>query len=152
MMKTLITTVFLFSVTISFAQTPEEAVKSTVNSFFEAFHARDAEGMQKWIHEDALLRRTAPNENGIQTLRDQDFQDLINGIVAMPDATIFEEKLLSYSIQVDGPLAHVWTPYAFYLDNRLHHAGANSIQLFEQKGMWKIIYLIDSRTSEGAKE
>lgn len=151
-MKTLITTVFLFFITLSLAQTPEEAVKNTVNSFFTAFHAQDAEGMRKWIHKDAVLRRTAPKENGVQALRDQDFEDLINGIVSMPDTTIFEEKLLSYAIQVDGPLAHVWTPYEFYLDNSLHHAGANSIQLFQQEGMWKIIYLVDSRTSEGAKE
>ncbi len=150
-MKTFITTVFLFSIMLSFAQTPEEAVKNTVNSFFTAFHARDAAGMRKWIHKDALLRRTAPNENGIQALRDQDFEDLISGIVSMPDATVFEEKLLSYTIQIDGPLAHVWTPYEFYLDHTLHHAGANSIQLFQQEGFWKIIYLVDSRTSEGVK-
>ena len=108
--------------------------------------------MQSWIHKDALLRRTAPNENGEQALRDQNFQDLISGIVSMPDTPVFEEKLLSYTIQIDGPLAHVWTPYEFWLDNELHHAGANSIQLFQQDGIWKIIYLVDSRTTEGVKK
>lgn len=151
-MKSLLTTILLFCITISFSQTSDEAVKRAVNSFFEAFHARDAEGMQSWIHKDALLRRTAPNENGVQALRDQNFQDLIGGIVSMPDTTVFEEKLLSYAIKIDGPLAHVWTPYEFWLDNELHHAGANSIQLFQQNGIWKIIYLVDSRTAEGVKK
>lgn len=151
-MKSLFTTILLLSITISFSQTSEEEIKNTVNSFFEAFHARDGEGMQKWIHQDALLRRTAPDTLGVQVLRNQSFQDLIGGIVSMPETTVFEEKLLSYSVQVDGPLAHVWTPYEFWLNNKLHHAGANSIQLFQEKGIWKIIYLVDSRTSEGVKK
>lgn len=151
-MKSLLTTILLFSITLSFSQTSEEAVKSAVNSFFEAFHGRDAEGMQRSVHKDALLRRTAPNENGVQALRNQDFQDLISGIVSISDTTMFEEKLLSYAIQIDGPLAHVWTPYEFWLDNKLHHTGANSIQLFQEDGIWKIIYLVDSRTSDAVKK
>jgi len=147
-MKHLSTLILLFSVSLSVAQTPEEAVKNTVNSFFESFHARDGEGMKKWIHEDARLQRTAPNAGGIQSLRAQNFEDLIAGIVSIPDTTVFKEKLLSYAIQIDGPLAHVWTPYEFWMDNKLHHSGANSIQLFLEDGIWKIIYLVDSRTSE----
>ncbi|WP_027076033.1 hypothetical protein [Maribacter antarcticus] len=134
------------------AQTPDETVKNTVDSFFKAFHARDGKGMNMLIHADARLQRTAPNAEGIQSLRAQNFQDLIAGIVSMPDSTVFEEKLLSYAIQIDGPLAHVWTPYEFWLDAELHHSGANSIQLFLDEGNWKIIYLVDSRTSEGLKE
>lgn len=147
-MKRLFTTILLLSFLCSFSQTQEEAVKNTVDSFFESFHGRDAKGMQKWIHKDAVLRRTAPNENGIQALRAQNFYDLINGVASIPETTLFEEKLLSYTIQVDGPLAHVWTPYEFWMDTKLHHAGANSIQLFQEDGVWRIIYLVDSRTSE----
>lgn len=150
-MKHICTVIFLFTVTISFSQTPEVSVKNTVNSFFESFHARDAEGMQHWIHKEAVLRRTAPNENGIQALRAQNFEDLINGVASIPETTLFEEKLVSYTVQIDGPLAHVWTPYEFWMDNKLHHTGANSIQLFQEGGMWKIIYLVDSRTSDDSK-
>ncbi len=151
-MKHLSILIILFSISVSEAQSPEDAVKSTVNAFFESFHARDGEGMKKWVYEDARLQRTAPNSEGIQSLRNQNFEDLIAGIVSMPDTTVFEEKLLSYSIHVDGPLAHVWTPYEFWLDNTLHHSGANSIQLFLTDGTWKIIYLVDSRTGEAFKK
>lgn len=151
-MKYLATIIFIFVFFDSFAQTQEDSIKSTVDSFFEAFHARDGEGMKKLIHNDARLQRSAPNEAGIQSLSIQNFEDLVAGIVSMSDSTVFEEKLLSYTIQVDGPLAHVWTPYEFWLDNTLHHSGANSIQLFLDDGTWQIIYLVDSRTSEGPKE
>jgi hypothetical protein len=70
----------------------------------------------------------------------------------MPDSTVFEEKLLSYAIQVHVTLVHVWTPYEFRLDAKLHYSGANSIQLFLDGGNWKIMYLVDSRTEEGLKE
>lgn len=150
-MKTFIGLLCLFTVVISTAQTEDEQVKNTVNAFFKAFHARDAEGMQKWIHPDALLRRTAPDSTGVQVLREQSFEALISGIASMPITTMFEEKLLSYTVQIDGPLAHVWTPYEFWLDNKMHHAGANSIQLFKENGIWKIIYLVDSRTTEGSE-
>lgn len=150
-MKTFLSLFCLLAVVVSTAQVEEEHVKNTVNAFFDAFHSRDAKGMQKWIHPDALLRRTAPDSTGVQVLREQSFEALINGIASMPDTTVFDEKLLSFTIQIDGPLAHVWTPYEFWLDNKLHHAGANSIQLFKEADIWKIIYLVDSRTSEGSK-
>lgn len=151
-MRYLITLLFFSFSSLVSAQTPEETVKNTVDTFFEAFHARDSEGMNRLIHADARLQRTAPNVEGIQSLRTQNFQDLVAGIVSMPDSTVFKEKLLSYAIQVDGPLAHVWTPYEFWLDGELHHSGANSIQLFLDDGNWKIMYLVDSRTAEGLKD
>lgn len=151
-MKYLMLLLFFSFSSLGLGQTQEEAVKNTIDSFFEAFHARDGDGMNRLIHADARLQRTAPNEEGEQSLRVQNFKDLVAGIVSMPDTTVFEEKLLSYAIQVDGPLAHVWTPYEFWLDGKLHHSGANSIQLFLDNGTWKIIYLVDSRTSEGATE
>lgn len=150
-MKTFLSLICLFTVLTTAAQTEQEQVKSAVNSFFESFHARDAEGMKKWIHTNAQLRRTAPDSTGVQVLREQSFEALINGISSIPDTTQFEEKLLGYAVQVDGPLAHVWTPYEFWLDNKMHHGGANSLQLFKENGIWKIIYLVDSRTTEGSE-
>jgi hypothetical protein len=57
----------------------------------------------------------------------------------------FEERLLDYSIQVDGAMAHVWTPYEFYVNNKFSHKGVNAFTLFKDNGLWKIVYLIDTR-------
>ncbi|MFS4418441.1 nuclear transport factor 2 family protein [Maribacter sp. 2307ULW6-5] len=148
-MKYLLTVFFLCLVLTLGAQTPQDSVKQAVLSFFGAFHDRDAQGMRQWLHKDAILRRTAPNAQKVHQLKKQSFEDLINGIVAIPDSTQFEERLLDFKIETDGPLAHVWTPYAFYLQGKFHHGGANSIQLFKEGDRWQIIYLVDSRTLEG---
>jgi len=55
------------------------------------------------------------------------------------------EKLLDYKIQIDGPLAHVWTPYEFYVNGKLSHSGVNSFTLFKEKDAWQIIHIIDTR-------
>jgi len=57
----------------------------------------------------------------------------------------FQEKILNYSIQFDGAMAHVWAPYEFYLNDKLRHSGVNTFTLYKEKDSWKIIYLIDTR-------
>ena len=65
-----------------------------------------------------------------------------------PENTYFE-KLLSYDIKIDGNLASVWTPYEFYFNEKFSHCGANSFQMFNDNGKWKIIYLVDMRRRSG---
>ena len=57
----------------------------------------------------------------------------------------FQEKLLSFSIQIDGSMAHAWTPYEFYINEKLSHKGINAFTLFKENELWKIIYIIDTR-------
>ena len=63
----------------------------------------------------------------------------------------FFEKILSYTIHVDGNLASVWTPYEFYNKGKFSHCGANSFQLFNNNGNWEIIYLVDTRRKNDCK-
>ena len=58
---------------------------------------------------------------------------------------IFEERLLDYKIQQDGFTAQVWTPYEFYVNNKLSHSGNNAFSLVKENGAWKIIFIIDTR-------
>jgi hypothetical protein len=57
----------------------------------------------------------------------------------------FEERILNYNVQIDGNLAHVWTPYEFYINDQLSHIGTNSFTLYNDNGKWQIIHLIDTR-------
>ena len=57
----------------------------------------------------------------------------------------FFEKIISFSIQVDGAMAHAWTPYEFYINEKLIHKGVNAFTLFKEDNSWKIIHLIDTR-------
>jgi hypothetical protein len=41
----------------------------------------------------------------------------------------FQEKLLSLPIQIDVAMLHAWTPYEFYINEKLSHKGVNAFTL-----------------------
>jgi len=68
------------------------------------------------------------------------------------DTLKIEERLHSYTIQTDGAMANAWTPYSLYVQEKLHHCGVNSFQLFHDGTDWKIIYIIDTRQLKACTE
>ncbi len=78
-------------------------------------------------------------------LFDETANEFYKSIASIPASMKFHEKILSYTIQIDGTMAHVWAPYEFYLNDKLSHSGVNTFTLFKEKDSWKIIYLIDTR-------
>ena len=148
-MKCLFSIFCFLSITILVAQSPEEEVRKTVADFFEAFHAQDSVRMKLTVHPDVILQTIGTNKDGLQQVRTENFKDLVRSITSIPDSVQFQEKIMDYSIQIDGPMANAWTPYEFWLNNEFHHCGVNSFQLFNDAGTWKIIYLIDTRRKEG---
>ncbi len=128
-----------------------EAVQKTVESFFEAFHKQDSTAIKQTVSEDVILQTVGRNKQGESRMRTEKFDDLIRSITSIPDSIQFQEKLLSFNIQVDGAMANAWTPYEFWLNGSFHHCGVNSFQLFKEGDSWKIIYLIDTRRREGCQ-
>ncbi|MBC8754587.1 nuclear transport factor 2 family protein [Kordia sp. YSTF-M3] len=135
------------------AQTDDEtAAKQAVVQFFDGFHKKDSVLMQEVVHKDLILQTTFTNKKGEAVLKNQDATGFIKAVVSRADSPIWKEKILSYSVQVDGTMANVWTPYEFWLNGKFLHCGVNSFQLFKDNGTWKIIYLIDTRRKEGCQE
>lgn len=148
-MKSILAVFCFLNFTIGFAQSEEEAVKNTVKTFLESFHAQDSLGMTKTVHSDVVLQTIGKKKEGQQQIRTENFGDLIRSITSIPDSIQFQEKIIDYSIQIDGAIANAWTPYEFWLNGKFHHCGVNSFQLFKEEGTWKIIYLIDTRRKDG---
>jgi hypothetical protein len=121
-----------------------EEVKQVVVTFFKGFHAKDSITMKSVCADKMILQSISESSKGTQ-LKNDSAQDFFRSIATIPNTILFEEKLLDYSIQVDGAMAHVWTPYEFYLNNKLSHTGVNAFTLFKDNGLWKIVYLIDTR-------
>ncbi len=67
-----------------------------------------------------------------------DFNKFLKGIVSIPKDRKFEEKIKSYNIQIDGPMANAWTGYEFWIDGQMHHCGVNSFQLFNDGTGWRL--------------
>ena len=121
-----------------------EEVKDVIVTFFKGFHAKDSTIIKSVCAENMILQSIAESSKGSQ-IKNQNPQDFYRSIATIPSTMLFEERVLDYSIQVDGTMAHVWTPYEFYVNNKLSHKGVNAFTLFKDNGLWKIVYLIDTR-------
>jgi hypothetical protein len=126
----------------SFAQ--EQTPKSAIISFFEAFHKQDTLGLKQMCHEELILKTIKNTKEGTQLVT-ENFDDFLVSIGSIPSTMQFEEKILDYKIEQDGNLAHVWTPYTFYINGKFSHQGVNAFTLYYENGKWLIIHLIDTR-------
>ena len=122
----------------------KEKLKSVVNTFFEGFHSKDSLLIVSVIDKSFDLNSTSLKEdNGVLTNINGD--NFVSAIISRPDSPVWKEKLLSFNIKIDGPLANVWVDYEFWLDDKLSHCGVNSIHLLKKKSCWKIFNITDSR-------
>ncbi len=138
---------FIFILMLVFSSTlysQNDDVKQVVITFFKGFHAKDSIIIKSVCAENMILQSIAESSKGSQ-LKNQIPQDFYRSIATIPATILFEERILDYSIQVDGAMAHVWTPYEFYVNNKFSHKGVNAFTLFKDNGLWKIVYLIDTR-------
>ncbi len=141
-MRKLIFVFLLLSFQVIVAQ--ESEVQKAVEIFFEGFHSRDSLKIKSVIEENMILQSISESEKG-NRLTDEKASEFIKSIVSIPKEVKFEERIISCKIQIDGAMAHVWTPYEFYINGKLSHKGVNSFQLFKEKDKWKIIYIVDTR-------
>lgn len=129
--------------------TSKEEVKKVIETFFEGFHKQDSTIINSTVADQVVLQTTGRNPQEKTLFRTEEFSKFINSIVNIPDSIQFEEKLTSFSIQVDRTMANAWVGYEFWLNGNFSHCGINSFQLVNFDGEWKIIYLIDTRGKEG---
>jgi hypothetical protein len=119
--------------------------KAAVDTFFEGFHKGDTTLMKSVMMDKIIMQTAYRNKEGKDILVTDEPEKLINAIATRTPDQKWDERLLDYSIQVDGNMANVWTPYEFWYNDTFSHCGVNSFQLFKDGDQWKIIYLIDTR-------
>lgn len=132
------------------AQTEEAAIKEVIQTMFDGMREGDSSKVHSVFIDKVIMQTIAQNPQGQVMLKDGSLQNFLNS-VGTPHDVVYDERVLSYKINVDGPMATVWTPYEFYAGERFSHCGVNSFQLLKQDSGWKIIYLIDTRRKEGCK-
>ncbi len=149
-MKYLFSLIILFSGLSSFAQDSQDETdaKQVVIEFFEAFHQQDSVALKNLAHSTITMQSIAEGKEGKNKLSSNEYSDFVKAITSIPADTKFEEKLHSFDMQVNGPLANVTTPYSFYLNGSLSHCGVNSFTMVKETEAWKIVYLIDTRRKE----
>jgi len=141
-MKKLLLLTVILCIQGAFAQ--EADIKKSIQTFFDGLHTRDTTLMKTVCYKHLILESITEfkGQGKFDFEMAENYYDQVSKI--SPEIKI-EERILSYKIQIDGTLAHVWTPYEFYANGKLSHSGVNSFQLFKDEGVWKIIYLVDTR-------
>lgn len=131
-------------------QTAEDSVKSTIQQLFTGMKQAHAELVKDAFADSAVMQTIRRKSDGsffVQTESVSRFVELIRTL--KKDSA--DERIQFESIQLDGPLASVWTPYRFYYNGNFSHCGINSFQLVRINGRWKIQYLIDTRRKQDCK-
>jgi ketosteroid isomerase-like protein len=141
-MRKIVVMIVLFTTANSQAQNQE--IQKVIETFFEAFHAKDTLKLKALCDETMMLQSISENAKETK-LSNENPQAFFKSIGSIPAEVKFQEKIISYSIQVDGSMAHAWTPYEFYVNGKLSHKGVNAFTLFKKDNTWKIVHLIDTR-------
>ena len=123
----------------------KQEVQKAIEIFFEGFHQKDSVKIKTVCADKMILQSISESSVKGNKLSNESTAEFYKSIATIPLTMKFHEKILSYNIQIDGTMAHVWAPYEFYLNDKLSHTGVNTITLFKEKDSWKIIYLIDTR-------
>lgn len=142
--------VFLFVLISGFAfaqKSAEDAVKSTINRFFDAMRNSNSAELQSTLSKTAVLQTINKNGEGIS----EDIQAFAQSLSKAQKGDL-DEKIEFKSIQIDQNLASVWTPYQFFYKGKFSHCGVNSFQLVKENDEWKIQYIIDTRRKENCGE
>ena len=142
-MKKRVLYLFLLSINCLIAQ--EISPKKTVEEFFVAFHKKDSVKLRELSHKWIIMQTIGKDKEGSNMIVPERYDDFIKSISAIPNTMKFEERLLDFRVQSDETLAHVWTPYEFYINDKLSHKGVNSFTLLKENNEWKIIHVIDTR-------
>lgn len=124
-----------------------DQIKASVEMLFTAMKNSDPEQIKSVFTHNAVLESVAKDG----TVKSEKIEDFIASISKFSKDDL-DERIHFASIQTDGNLASVFTPYEFYFKGKFSHCGANSFQLIKQNDLWKIQYLIDTRRKENCKK
>jgi len=147
MRRIFLLTVAIFVIGALNAQTAEDSVKAAVNNLFTAMKTADSAGIVHAFTDGAILQ-SIKEKDGNTTVEDEKVVDFAHVIAGMKKNDA-DERIKFGVVEIDGPLAIVWTPYQFYYKGTFSHCGVDSYQLLRVKGGWKIQYLIDTRRKGG---
>lgn len=132
------------------AQAPDaerHAILAPVRQLFDAMRKGDSAGVRAAFHPQAFLA-TALVRQGVPTLQ-VDTLDAFVRAVGTPHDEVWDERVISEKIEIDGPLASVWTEYSFYAGDKFSHCGIDAFQVARTPDGWRIIALTDTRRREG---
>ncbi|PHN03376.1 nuclear transport factor 2 family protein [Flavilitoribacter nigricans] len=152
--KTILITLALFIVanfTLSAQSETEEAVLAPIHKLFDGMRAGDSSMVRAAFHPTARLQTTFTDKEGKPQIQTADLEKFITNI-GTPHEQVYDEQIWGYEVMIEDNLATVWTPYTFYLGERMSHCGVNAFQVAKTEDGWKILQITDTRKKENCQE
>lgn len=113
-----------------------DAILAVVDRFFEAYHAKDAEGMAATLTADAAGRAVRVGPDGqARVTGDRPVADVIAQLETLPEIV---EVYWTPGVKVRGHLAQFWAPYVVEADGERLHCGIDAFTLVKIEGDWKL--------------
>ena len=131
------------------AQDGKADVLAVVKRLFDGMRAGDSAMVRSVFHAQVRML-TATVRDGAPSLRIESGADGFVKAVGTPHPQPWDEKTYNEKVEIDGPLASVWTEYTFHLGPTFSHCGVDHFLLAKDAaGAWKIVELADTRQMEG---
>lgn len=144
MTKYFLSIAFALSMGAVRAQSGQDSVRAAVNLLFTAMKNADSAQLVSAFDDSAVLQTIVVDSNGRTTARSYPVTEFAQAIGRIPKGAA-DEQIHIEALKMDGPLAIVWAPYHFYYNGTLLHCGVDSFQLIRVNGVWKILYIVDTR-------
>lgn len=135
------------------AQTTDEdqtAVITTIQRMFDGMRAGDSAAVRSTFDPTARLQTAFTNKEGKPMLATEAISEFVQA-VGTPHSEVWDERIWSYDVRIDGRLATAWTDYTFFLDEKMLHCGVNAFHLFKAENSWKITQITDTRRRDGCQ-
>ena len=123
-------------------------INQTISNLFVGMKTGDSALVSSSFHPEVKLETIFKTKTGETKLHNEQLENFLNA-VGTPHDGVWNEKIIKTNIQIDQIMAHVWTDYKFFVDDKFIHCGVNSFQLVKLNNKWKIIHLIDTRRVNG---
>lgn len=132
----------------AFAQNSQvENVKATIQQLFDGMRESESSKVAASFTNDATMQTVMKNQSGQTMINTGNLERFLQAIGG-PKDDVWDERISSYDINIDGDLATAWTPYQFYIGDEFSHCGVNSFQLVNGSDGWKIFFIVDTRRQD----
>lgn len=141
---------FVFMEKITAQTTAADSVKRTITQFFDGMKSADTAKIRSTMTDEVIFQTIARSKSGALEVRTENVEDFLKFVVK-DEKGAADERIEFKTIEIDGILASVWTPYRFFYKGNFAHCGANSFQLVKIEDNWRIQYIIDTRRKKGCE-
>lgn len=139
-----------FFIQLSAQDKEDVKIERQIDKLFDGMRAGDSSSIRILFAETAIISTVQRDHNGKTGKRSSTVEGFIRA-VGTPHSEIWDEKIWSVDIKIDGDLAVAWTEYTFYLGKQMSHCGVNVFEFVNSQGDWKISAITDTRRKENCR-